>query len=112
MAMQLLIYEWFVVHQLITHRSLFEYWKFYIDFVILQDTLFPYVREHLKKHVTEKWDDEEFKADLAKLKAQVNSITRVNKYTWINIPLKIFPESENLYLLEQKIAQLAHGHEL
>ncbi|XP_011500979.1 PREDICTED: enolase-phosphatase E1-like [Ceratosolen solmsi marchali] len=39
-----------------------------ISFV--QDTLFPYVREFLKKHVDEKWNDEEFKADFSKLKEQ------------------------------------------
>lgn len=37
----------------------------------LQDTLFPYVRENLKKYIDDKWDDEEFKADLKKLKEQV-----------------------------------------
>ncbi|XP_058801925.1 enolase-phosphatase E1 isoform X2 [Phymastichus coffea] len=36
----------------------------------IQDTLFPYIREFLKKHVDEKWNDEEFKADFAKLKEQ------------------------------------------
>ncbi|XP_014210153.1 enolase-phosphatase E1 [Copidosoma floridanum] len=39
-----------------------------ISFV--KDTLFPYVREFLKKHVDEKWETEEFKADFVKLKEQ------------------------------------------
>ncbi|XP_014237895.1 enolase-phosphatase E1 [Trichogramma pretiosum] len=39
-----------------------------ISFV--KDTLFPYIRECLKKHVDEKWDSEEFKDDFMKLNAQ------------------------------------------
>ncbi|KAJ8672910.1 hypothetical protein QAD02_004171 [Eretmocerus hayati] len=39
-----------------------------ISFV--KDTLFPYVREFLKKHVDENWDTEEFKDDLEQLKKQ------------------------------------------
>lgn len=37
-----------------------------------QDTLFPYVRENLKKYIETKWEDEEFKQDFEKLKEQVN----------------------------------------
>ncbi|XP_076234567.1 enolase-phosphatase E1 [Calliopsis andreniformis] len=39
-----------------------------ISFV--KDTLFPYVRENLKKYVETKWEDEEFKQDFEKLKEQ------------------------------------------
>lgn len=39
-----------------------------ISFV--KDTLFPYVRENLKKYIDEKWGQDEFKADLEKLKEQ------------------------------------------
>ncbi|XP_054011471.1 enolase-phosphatase E1 [Hylaeus anthracinus] len=39
-----------------------------ISFV--KDTLFPYVRENLKKYIETKWDDEEFKQDYEKLKEQ------------------------------------------
>ncbi|XP_076667522.1 enolase-phosphatase E1 [Andrena cerasifolii] len=39
-----------------------------ISFV--KDTLFPYVRENLKKYVEAKWEDEEFKKDFEKLKEQ------------------------------------------
>ncbi|CAL7948519.1 unnamed protein product [Xylocopa violacea] len=39
-----------------------------ISFV--KDTLFPYVRENLKKYIESKWEDEEFKQDLEKLKEQ------------------------------------------
>ncbi|CAK9807796.1 Enolase-phosphatase E1 [Anthophora plagiata] len=39
-----------------------------ISFV--KDTLFPYVRENLKKYIETKWEDEEFKKDFEKLKEQ------------------------------------------
>lgn len=39
-----------------------------ISFV--KDTLFPYVRENLKKYIETKWEDEEFKQDYEKLKEQ------------------------------------------
>ncbi|KAG6794838.1 enolase-phosphatase E1 [Apis mellifera caucasica] len=39
-----------------------------ISFV--KDTLFPYVRENLKKYIETKWEDEEFKQDFEKLKEQ------------------------------------------
>lgn len=39
-----------------------------ISFV--KDTLFPYVRENLKKYIEAKWEDEEFKQDFEKLKEQ------------------------------------------
>ncbi|KAH0562879.1 enolase-phosphatase E1-like [Cotesia glomerata] len=39
-----------------------------ISFV--KETLFPYVRENLKDYVEKKWDDAEFKDDIAKLKEQ------------------------------------------
>lgn len=42
----------------------------------LQDTLFPYVRENLKKYIEAKWEDEEFKQDFEKLKEQVNLLCR------------------------------------
>ncbi|KAG7203273.1 hypothetical protein KM043_010367 [Ampulex compressa] len=39
-----------------------------ISFV--KETLFPYVRENLKKYIEAKWENEEFKQDLEKLKEQ------------------------------------------
>lgn len=39
-----------------------------ISFV--KETLFPYVRENLKKYIDTKWEDEEFKQDFNKLKEQ------------------------------------------
>ncbi|KAK2575593.1 hypothetical protein KPH14_011302 [Odynerus spinipes] len=39
-----------------------------ISFV--KETLFPYVRENLKKYINTKWEDEEFKRDFNKLKEQ------------------------------------------
>ncbi|KOC62060.1 Enolase-phosphatase E1 [Habropoda laboriosa] len=39
-----------------------------ISFV--KDTLFPYVRENLKKYIETKWENEEFKQDFEKLKEQ------------------------------------------
>lgn len=39
-----------------------------ISFV--KETLFPYVRENLKKYIDAKWEDQEFKHDLEKLKEQ------------------------------------------
>ncbi|XP_008555332.1 enolase-phosphatase E1 [Microplitis demolitor] len=44
-----------------------------ISFV--KDTLFPYVRENLKDYVEKKWDDAEFKEDVAKLKEQAEKDT-------------------------------------
>lgn len=41
-------------------------------FFSLQETLFPYVRQNLKKYIETKWEDEEFKQDYEKLKEQVN----------------------------------------
>lgn len=39
---------------------------------LLQETLFPYVRQNLKDYIETKWEDEEFKQDYEKLKEQVN----------------------------------------
>lgn len=42
------------------------------DLFLLQETLFPYVRQNLKDYIETKWEDEEFKQDYEKLKEQVN----------------------------------------
>ncbi|XP_035732693.1 enolase-phosphatase E1-like isoform X2 [Vespa mandarinia] len=38
--------------------------------LLFQDTLFPYVRENLKKYIDTNWDDDKFKQDYHKLKEQ------------------------------------------
>ena len=55
-----------------------------ISFVV--DTLFPYVREFLNKHVDQNWDTDEFKGDLAKLKEQAKEDNE-NKIEGI-VPIK------------------------
>ncbi|XP_011305649.1 enolase-phosphatase E1 [Fopius arisanus] len=74
-----------------------------ISFV--KETLFPYVREHLKDYIEKNWDNAEFKEDLEKLKEQVKK-DETDKVEGLVAIISGTPEEEKETLVKNVLWQM------
>lgn len=74
-----------------------------INFV--KETLFPYVREHLKDYVEKNWEDVEFKDDLEKLKEQAKK-DETDKVEGVIVINSESPEQEKETLVKNVLWQM------